>query len=60
MELNTMPENNSDYMVLLSWLDSIERFDVFILELRHLQETIANELRVPALYEPLEFEDKYL
>src|ERR1043165_4646211 len=47
-------------MAFLSWLDAVERIDTLILEIRHVQETIVSQLRVPELYEPFRYEDYYL
>jgi hypothetical protein len=61
-------------MALLTWFDAIERVDNLLLEMRHVQETIASQLHVkghrhiagghgiPAdiLYQPLGYEDHYL
>jgi hypothetical protein len=47
-------------LALLSWLDTFERTDALILEIRHVQETIASQLRSEQFYEPFRYEDHYL
>jgi hypothetical protein len=47
-------------LAFLCWLDTFERIDTLILEIRHVQETIASQLRVEKLYGPLQYEDHYL
>ena len=47
-------------LYLLSWIDAIERLDILILETRHLQINIINDLREPALFLPIRYEEKYL
>jgi hypothetical protein len=42
------------------WLDIFERTDTLILEIRHVQETTASQLRIPDLYEIFQYEDHYL
>jgi len=48
------------YLYLLAWHDTLERLDVLLLEIRHLQVSIIHSLRAPALYLPLRKEEPYL
>ncbi len=58
-------------LAFLTWLDALERIDTLILEMRHVQETIASQLRLPIgangqavrpdlLYDVFDYEDYYL
>jgi hypothetical protein len=47
-------------LYLLSFIDAMDRLDILMLEIRHLQQTIIYSLRAPSLYLPLRYEEKYL
>jgi hypothetical protein len=47
-------------IAFLCWLDIFERIDTLMLEIRHVQETTASQLRVGSLYELFQYEDHYL
>lgn len=47
-------------MALIAWMDVFERMDTLMLEIRHIQETIASQLDAPILYKVFAFEDAYL
>ncbi|CAA6828499.1 MAG: Unknown protein [uncultured Thiotrichaceae bacterium] len=49
-----------DALYLLSFLDVVDRLDILLLEIRHLQQNIIHSLRAPALYLPLRYEEPYL
>ncbi len=49
-----------DNLYLLSVLDVIDRLDVLLLEIRHIQQTIIYLLRTPTLYLPQRYEEKYI
>lgn len=49
-----------DLLYLLAFLDVIDRIDILLLEIRHLQQNIVHSLRAPALYLPLRYEEPYL
>ncbi len=51
------PENN---LYLLAFIDVVDRLDILLLEIRHLQQSIIYSLRAPSLYLPLRYEEKYL
>lgn len=51
------PEKN---MYLLSFMDTTDRLDIILLEIRHLQQSIIDSLRSPTLYLALRYEEKYL
>jgi hypothetical protein len=51
---------STNSLAFLCWLDTFERIDTLLLEIRHVQETIASQLREPQFYEPLRYEDHYL
>lgn len=44
----------------LLWLDTIERLDTILQEIRHSQINLIHTLRTPQLYEPLRYEEDYL
>jgi hypothetical protein len=44
----------------LAFIDTLERLDTLILEVRHTQVNIIHQLRLPALYRPLRFEEDFL
>lgn len=50
----------SDLIYFLSWHDALERLDTLILEIRHLQTSILSQLREPAFYLLLRYEEQYL
>jgi hypothetical protein len=52
-------EATSRAIAFLAWLDTFERIDTLILEIRHVQETIVSQLRVEELYAPFRYEDFY-
>ncbi len=54
------PTSPEDYLYLLSWHDSLERLDMLILEIRHLQTNIIHSLRAPFLYNVLQKEEDHL
>ncbi len=47
-------------LYLLSFIDVIDRIDIFILEIRHLQQSIIYSLHSPSLYLPLRFEEEFI
>lgn len=47
-------------MYLLAFMDTVERLDILLLEIRHLQQSIIYLLRTPALYRPLRYEGDYI
>ncbi len=47
-------------LYLLSFIDVMDRLDILMLEIRHLQQTIIYSLRAPSLYLPLRYEETYL
>ena len=47
-------------MYLLAFVDVVERLDILLLEVRHLQQSIIYLLRTPALYRALHYEDDYI
>ncbi|WP_157726346.1 hypothetical protein [Imhoffiella purpurea] len=51
---------SADYMAFLAFIDTLERFDILILEARHTQVNIAHQLRLPTLYRVLRFEEDFL
>ena len=51
------PEDN---LYLLAFIDVVDRLDILLLEIRHLQQSIIYSLRAPSLYLPLRYEEKYL
>lgn len=44
----------------LMWLDTLERLDTILLELRHHQVNLIHALRSPTLYEALRYEEEYI
>jgi hypothetical protein len=44
----------------LLWLDTLERLDTILLELRHHQVNLIHALRSPALYAALRYEEDYI
>ena len=52
--------NPADNLYLLSFIDVIDRLDILMLEIRHLQQTIIHALKAPTLYLPLRFEEAHL
>ena len=56
----TPKEVGASELYLLSWIDAIERLDILLLEARHLQTNIINDLREPALLLALRYEEDYL
>ena len=51
---------SADNLYLLSFIDAMDRLDILMLEIRHLQQTIIYSLRAPSLYLPLRYEEKHL
>jgi hypothetical protein len=47
-------------LYLLSFIDVIDRIDIFVLEIRHLQQSIIYSLHSPSLYLPLRFEEEFI
>jgi len=47
-------------LYLLSFIDVMDRLDILMLEIRHLQQTIIYSLKAPSLYLPLRYEEAYL
>lgn len=47
-------------MGVLAWLDTVERLDTLLMEIRHLQSSIIFYLREPIFYSLLEYEEDYL
>jgi hypothetical protein len=46
-------------MALIAWMDIFERIDCLILEIRHIQETVASQLRLESFFKVLEHEHKF-
>ena len=44
----------------LGWLDALEKLDILVLELRHLQTTCIHQIRMPIMLELLRKEDELL
>ena len=59
MMKNTKIEDERS-LYLLSFIDVIDRIDIFILEIRHLQQSIIYSLHSPSLYLPLRFEEEFI
>jgi len=57
MPLSHKPEDN---LYLLAFIDVVDRLDILLLEIRHLQQSIIYALRAPTLYLPLRYEESYL
>jgi hypothetical protein len=55
-----MSINSADAMAQIAWLDTIERLDTLLLEIRHFQCNVIFSLRLPVLYQALRFEECYL
>ena len=49
-----------DNLYLLAFLDTADRLDILLLEVRHLQQSIIDSLHAPTLYLPLRHEEKYI
>lgn len=49
-----------DEISYLAWQDVVERLNILIYEIRHLQQNIIYSLRTPYLYRVLRYEEKYL
>ena len=47
-------------LYLLSFLDTADRLNILLLEVRHLQQSIINSLHAPTLYLPLRYEEKFI
>ncbi len=50
----------SDNLYLLAVVDIIDRYDIILLEVRHLQKIIIDSLHAPTLFLPLRREEKYI
>ncbi len=50
----------SDNLYLLSVIDIVDRYDIILLEVRHLQKIIIDALHAPTLFLPLRREEKYI
>ncbi len=59
MTLSQLPSHTQDVAWLL-WLDTLERLDTILLEIRHSQINLIHTLRTPELYQPLRYEEDYL
>ena len=55
-----MPLKYSDHLYLLAFIDITDRYDILLLEIRHLQKVIIDSLHAPTLFLPLRQEEKYL
>ena len=53
-------KNAKDNLYLLAFLDTVDRLDILILEIRHLQQSIIDSLHAPTLYLALRYEEKYI
>lgn len=53
-------KNAKDNLYLLSFLDTVDRLDILILEVRHLQQSIIDSLHAPTLYLALRYEESYI
>ncbi len=49
-----------DNLYLLSFLDTADRLNILLLEVRHLQQSIIDSLHAPTLYLPLRHEEKFI
>ena len=58
--LENHSDTGSNILYLLSFVDSIDRLDTIILEIRHLQTTIIYNLREPLFFSILKKEEKYI
>src|SRR5579872_595712 len=47
-------------VTLLCCMDAFERIDTLMLEIRHIQETVASQLRIHQFYAVFRYEDNYL
>jgi len=56
-KITSSPEKN---LYLLSFLDVVDRIDILLLEIRHLQQNIIYTLRTPSLYLPLRYEENLI
>lgn len=54
------PQNPEKNLHLLSFIDVIDRVDILLLEIRHLQQNIIYALRTPDLYRPLRYEENHI
>ena len=52
--------NSADAMCQIAWLDTVERLDTLLLEIRHFQCNVIFSLKLPILYQALRFEEDYL
>lgn len=50
----------ADKMYLLSFIDTSDRLDILLLEIRHLQQSIIDSLHVPTLLLPLRYEEEII
>ncbi len=50
----------SDHLYLLAFIDITDRYDILLLEIRHLQKVIIDSLHAPTLFLPLRKEEDYL
>ena len=53
-------KNAKNNLYLLSFLDTVDRLDILILEVRHLQQSIIDSLHAPTLYLALRHEEEYI
>lgn len=54
---NTIKKSRRWNLNFLAWLDAIEKLDILVLEIRHLQHTCIYSLREPSLHEILQPEE---
>lgn len=58
--INNFKTKEDKALYLLSFIDVVDRIDIFILEIRHLQQSIIYNLHAPSLFLPLRFEENLI
>jgi len=60
--LSDMPADSANTQVVatLAWVDAVERLDILIMEIRHIQSNIAQLLRKPRLLNLLRYEEIFI
>lgn len=59
--MSSLPLSSPTYdLIWLMWLDTLERLDTILLELRHHQVNLIHALRCSELYEVLRYEEDYI
>ena len=57
---NKKDQHAKNILYLLSFLDTADRLNILLLEVRHLQQSIIDSLHAPTLYLPLRHEEKFI